>query len=114
MKEYVGYEGVKVLAVGDLGGDETVCEQCGDEVVGGRGCLPEKYCDGCSDDGIVDDGDEAGGVLVAEGEHGLMVVRVSDIGVCSFCVFTRSQAREGAGAESFEIGIGVQDIDLQR
>jgi hypothetical protein len=23
----------------------------------------------------------------------LMVVRVSDIGVCSFCVFTRSQAR---------------------
>lgn len=43
--------------------------------------MPEEDGGGCGDDGVVDDGGEAGGVLVCEGEHGLMVVGVSDIGV---------------------------------
>lgn len=48
---------------------------------GGGGCLPEVYGGGCCDDCVVDDGCESGGVLVAEGEHGLIVGRVSDIDV---------------------------------
>ncbi len=43
--------------------------------------MPEEDGGGGGDDGVVDDGGEAGGVLVCEGEHGLMVVGVSDIGV---------------------------------
>ena len=43
--------------------------------------MPEEYGGGGGDDGVVDDGGEVGGVLVAEGEHGLMVVGASDIGV---------------------------------
>ena len=43
--------------------------------------MPEEDGCGCGDDCVVDDGCEAGGVLVSEGEHGLMVVGVSDIGV---------------------------------
>ncbi len=45
----------------------------------GGGCLPEEYGGGCCDDGVIDYGGEAGWVLVAQGEHGLMVVGVSDI-----------------------------------
>ena len=59
--------------------------QCSERIHCSRARLdqyrPEEHGGGCGDDCVVDDGGEAGGVLVAEGEHGLIVVGVSDIGV---------------------------------
>ena len=47
----------------------------------GGGGLPEKCGDACDDDTPVDYRGEADGVLVAEGEHALMIGGVLDIGV---------------------------------
>ena len=89
MEELVCYDCVEVLASGDLSGDKAVGEQCGDEVVGGGGCLPEEDYGGCGDDYIVDGGGEAGRVLVGEGEHGL---KLEGFQIWVWVVYARANA----------------------
>jgi hypothetical protein len=81
VEEYAGDECGEALAVGYESGYGAVVEKCSREVVGSGGYLPKEYGGGCGDEGVVDDRCETGGILVTEGEHGLMVVGVSDIGV---------------------------------
>ena len=64
MEEDAGDEGGEALAVGDESGYGSVVEEGCCEVVWGGGCLPEEDGGGCGDEGVVDYGGDAGGVLV--------------------------------------------------
>ena len=52
-------------------------------MVGGGGYLPEEYPGGCGNDCVIDDGGEAGGAFVSEGEHRVSVIGVSYIDIAA-------------------------------